>query len=180
MTSAEEESRAVCVTVDGSRRILHGLHWRTTAGDVIQSLRPSAAVPQILVECWQGCLRPIGEEEFVCQILEEWGEEARDVRLILMSSHSLPGHRYGRRGLLDAEKIYRAQRHGKVSTNKRRCLSRKATPKRELGKEIARLVARAQVARERLGAVEELEKQRLDDSTVSEVASSIYFHLLHS
>ena len=168
MTSEEREGRAVCVSVDGSRRILNGLDWKTTARDVIRSLRPRTTVPHILVESWQGCLRPIGEEEFVCQILEEWGEEARDVRLILMTSHSLPGHRYSRR-VLDADKIYQAQRHGKVAANKRRCLSVKATPKRELGKEIARLVARAEVARERLTAVEELEKRRLDDPDFSEV-----------
>ncbi|CAI8009300.1 hypothetical protein GBAR_LOCUS6271 [Geodia barretti] len=168
MTSEEREGRAVCVSVDGSRRIVNGLDWKTTARDVIRSLRPRTTVPHILVESWQGCLRPIGEEEFVCQILEEWGEEARDVRLILMTSHSLPGHRYSRR-VLDANKIYQAQRHGKVAANKRRCLSVKATPKRELGKEIARLVARAEVARERLTAVEELEKRRLDDPDFSEL-----------
>ena len=169
MTSEEREGRAVCVTVDGSRRIVNGLDWKTTARDVIRSLRPRTTVPHILVESWRGCLRPIGEEESVCQILEEWGEAARDVRLILMTSHSLPGHRYSRR-VLDAHKIYRAQRHGKVAANKRRSLSVKATPKRELGKEIARLVARAEVARERLTAVEELEKRRLDDPNLSEVA----------
>ena len=167
MTSDGGESRAVCVTVDGSRKILNGLSWRTTAGDVIQALRPRAAVPQVLVESWRGCLRPIGEEEFVCQILEEWGEEARDVSLILMSAHSLPGCRIVRRGL-DAAKIYGAQRHGKVSANKRRCVSRVARPRRELGKEIARLIARAQVARERLDEVQALEK-RLEDATFSEV-----------
>ena len=180
MTSSQErESRAVCVTVDGSRRILNGLEWKTTAGDVIRNLRPAATVPLVLVESWRGCLRPMREEEYVCQILEEWGDEARDVRLILMSSHSLPGYRYTRRAL-DMGKIYKAQRHGKVSANKRRCLSWKATPKRELGKEIARLVARAEVARERLATVEELEKQRLDNSVLSEVYSLYFFRPLLS
>ena len=84
-----------------------------------------------------------------------------------MSPHSLPGARYTRRGL-DTGKIYGAQRHGKVARNKKRYLSRISTPRKEVGKEIARLVAKAKIARERWAEDEELE-DKMKDTTLSEV-----------
>ena len=158
---------AVCVTVDGSRKILSGLSWQTTAGDLIHNLRPNSG-PQILVENWRGCMRPIDRDELVGQILEDWGDEAKHVSLVLMSARRFPGAQ--RR--LDTGKIYAAQVHGKVAGNKKRCLSRLKTPRNreEVGKEVARLVARAEVARERLDEVEQLEK-RMEETDLSEVKS---------
>lgn len=143
----------MCVTVDGTRQIVNGLHWRTTAQDVIQSLRPRSG-PQILVESWHGCVRPVQKDEYICQLLEEWGEEARNVQLLLLSSHSLPGYHLAKPGLNKAQ-IYRAQQHGKVASNKKRCLSRLTTPKKKIKAEIEGLIERAQAARERLAAVQE-------------------------
>ena len=179
MEGGEGGGRAVCVTVNGCRRILSGVDWRTTAGELSHKLSPPGSAPLMLVESWRGCLRPVHRDEYVCQILEDWGEEARNVSLCVMSPHSLPGARYTRRGL-DTGKIYRAQRHGKVSQNKKRCLSRISTPRKEVGKEIARLVARAEVARERLAEVEELE-HKVKDTTLSEVCIIIanYLFFIH-
>lgn len=157
-------SRAVCVTVDGTRRILNGLDWRTTAEDVIRRLKPNSG-PQILVESWHGCIRRIGKDEYICQLLEEWGDEARNIHLVIMSPLSLPGYRLVKQGL-NKTMIYKAQQHGKVASNKRRCLSRRITPKKDIAGEIARLIGRAEAARERLSAVE-----MLGTSSLPEVAS---------
>ena len=136
---------------------MNGLDWKTTAHDVIQRLKPGPR-PQILVESWRGCVRRIEKDEYICQLLEEWGDEAKHVQLVLMSSHSLPGYRLAKRGLNKAQ-IYKAQRHGKVACNKRRCLSRISTPKKNITEEIVRLIARVKAAREGLAAVQELDTQ---------------------
>ena len=154
MNCYRADTRALCVIVDGTRRILNGLDWRTTAEDVIQRLRPRSG-PQTLAESWRGCTRRIEKDEYICQLMEEWGEEARNVQLVLMSSHSLPGYRLGKRGLNKAQ-IYRAQRHGKVASNKKRCLSRLATPKRNIMRDVARLIGRAEAAKERLSTAQDL------------------------
>lgn len=150
----------MCVTVDGTKRLVSGLDWKTTARDVIQRLRPRSG-PQILLESWRGCTRPISEDEYVCQLLEEWGAEAERVQLVLLSSHSLPGYRLAKRGLNTA-KIYRAQRHGKISSNKKRCVSRLTTPKNKIKEEIERLIAKTRAAKERLSAVQELQNTFTD------------------
>lgn len=143
--------RAVCVTVNGSRKIVNGLDWRTTAQDIIQSLRPRSG-PQVLLESWRGCVRPIKEDEHICQILEEWGEESRHVQLVLVNARDYADYRR-RAGLRKAE-IYRAQSHGKVASNKRRCLSRLSTPKTKTMAEIERLIETVQANRERLAALQ--------------------------
>lgn len=163
MSSGE---RTLCVTVDGTKKVLSGLNWKTTARDVIQRLRPRSG-PQVLLESWQGCVRPVHEDEYVCQLLEEWGAEAERVQLIILSSHSLPGYRLAKQGLNTAM-IYRAQGHGKVSSNKRRCLSRHAPPKKNIMGEIERLIAKAQAAQESLSAVKELQ-HTFTDLTLPEV-----------
>ena len=155
----------MCVSVDGTRRIVNGLDWRTTAEDLIQRVRPRSG-PQILVESWRGCVRRVQKDEYVCQLLEEWGEEASNVELVLLSSHSLPGYRLAKRGLNRA-RIYRAQRHGKVASNKRRCLSRLTTPKKNMKEEIERLIEKAQAAKGRLLAAQEHNAQA--DTTLPEV-----------
>ena len=163
--------RSVYVTVDGTRRIVNGLDWKTTAHDVIQSLRPRSG-PQVLLESWRGCARPIQKDEYVCRILEEWGEEARHVQLILMSAHSIRGYSRGKPGL-DRAQIYKAQRHGKVASNKRRCVSRLSTPKKKIVDEIERLVERARAARERLDAAQ-LQQTTLATDRVPEVCVYTY------
>ena len=145
------EERAVCVTVNGSRKIVNGLDWRTTAQDIIQSLRPRSG-PQVLLESWRGCVRPIKKDEYICQILEEWGEESRHVQLVLLNARDYAGYRR-KPGLRKAE-IYRAQSHGKVASNKKRCLSRLSTPKTRMMGEIERLIETVQANRERLAALQ--------------------------
>ena len=164
------EDRTLCVTVDGTKRVVSGVNWKTTARDVIQKLRPRSG-PQILLESWRGCVRPVHEDEYICQLLEEWGAEAERVQLVILSSHSLPGYRLAKPGLNTAQ-IYRAQRHGKVSSNKKRCLSRLTTPKKKIAEEIERLIAKAQAAQERLSAVKELQ-HTLTDITPPQVMLQI-------
>lgn len=165
MNCYSTDSRALCVSVDGTRRILNGLDWRTTAEDIVQRLRPRSG-RQILVESWRGCVRRVEKDEHICQLMEEWGEEARNVQLVLMSSHSLPGYRLANRGV-NKTQIYRAQKHGKVASNKKRCLSRLTTPKRNIMRDVARLIGRAEAAKERLSAAQEL--YTLTDNTLLEV-----------
>lgn len=143
--------RAVCVIVNGSRKIVNGLDWRTTAQDIIQSLRPRSG-PQVLLESWRGCVRPVKEDEHICRILEEWGEESSHVQLVLMNARDYAGYRR-RPGLRKAD-IYRAQSHGKVASNKKKCLSRFSTPKTKMTAQIERLIETMQANRERLAALQ--------------------------
>ena len=154
---------------------MNGLDWRTTAEDVIQRVRPRSG-PQILVESWRRCVRRIRNDEYVCQLLEEWGEEAGHVELILLSAHSLPGYRLSKRGL-NRTQIYRAQRHGKVASNKKRCLTRFKTPKKNMKEEIERLIEKVQAARERLTAVQEYSTPA--DTTLPEVCDHLPLHASH-
>ena len=152
----EFEKRAVCVTVNQSRRIVTGLDWSTTAQDLIRSIRPRSE-PQVLLESWRDCMRPIGKNEYVCQILEQWGEEARNVQLVLMSTTSYAEYQ-SRPGLL-RNKIYLAQTHGKVAGNKKKRLSRCSFPKKKVVCDIERLMEAVRMNKERLKALEEPVKQ---------------------
>ena len=102
-------------------------------------------------------MRPIGKNEYVCQILEQWGEEARNVQLVLMSATSYAGYQ-SRPGLL-RNKIYRAQTHGKVASNRKKCLSRCSFQKKKVVSDIERLMEAVRVNKERLKVLEEPVKQ---------------------
>lgn len=75
----------VCVVVDNTRKMLHGLDHNATVGDVIQKLRAaySKEKPQVLLESWNGCYRVMPHEEKLCTSFEQWGNQARDVKLVM-------------------------------------------------------------------------------------------------
>ena len=76
---------AVCITVDNTRKIVHGLDRAATVGEVIEQLRSSCHKdkPQQLLESWKGCSRVMPSEEKLCISFEQWGSQARDVELIM-------------------------------------------------------------------------------------------------
>ena len=140
--------RAVCVTVGGTRKIVAGIRWSTTAQDIIQRLKPRSAHP-LLLESWRGCVRPIMKDEYVCQVLEEWGDEAPHVQLVLVGANSVDGSTTKLR-------IYKAQTHGKVSINKKRCLSRLSTSKKDMIHKTRKLIDRLKINRKKLATVHSL------------------------
>lgn len=126
---------AICVVVDKSRKILRGLDSEATAGDVIDMLKTRKQGPQVLLEVWNGCSRALPEEERVCPLLEQWGNQARNVSLVMTSAS-----KYCRlRGPNSKTKITRAQNHGKVSARKRR-FRRSSWSYRSVKREIQRLL----------------------------------------
>ena len=76
---------AVCITVDNTRKIVHGLDRAATVAEVIEQLRSSCHKdkPQQLLESWKGCSRVMPSEEKLCISFEQWGSQARDVELIM-------------------------------------------------------------------------------------------------
>ena len=79
---------AVCITVDNSRQIVHGLSKTATVGEVVEKLRISCCkkAPQLLLESWRGCSRVMPSGEQLCISFEQWGSQARDFELIMKES----------------------------------------------------------------------------------------------
>ena len=148
--AAMDSQKAVCVEVDGSRTIVQGLDSETTAKDVISALRLSREMlpgPFVLLEVWKGCCRRVEKEERICSLLEQWGNESRNVRLVVMSSYQ---YNKKRRGAEQSTALYRAQTHGKVATRRRRIRQRKLKTKRTLATEVQGMLETLKVKREEL------------------------------
>ena len=134
-----QRQRAVCVQIEGSRRIVEGLDSKTTAQDVINALRISCEKllgPLVLLETWNGCCRLVGKKEKICSLMEHWDNEARSIKLVAMSSYQ---YNKKRRGDMLNARLYRIQTHGKVAARRRRLCKCKKT-KRKLSLEIQGLL----------------------------------------
>lgn len=144
-----DSQKAVCVEVDGSRTIVQGLDSKTTAKDVISALRLSREKlpgPLVLLEVWNGCCRRVEREELICSLLEKWGNESRNVRLVVMSSYQYNKQRGDEQRTVS----YRAQTHGKVAARRRKIRQRKLKTKRTLAAEVQGLLETVKAKREEL------------------------------
>ena len=142
-----ERQRAVCVQIEGSRRIVEGLDSKTTAQDVLNALRISCEKllgPLVLLETWNGCCRLVGKKEKICSLMEHWDNEARSVQLVAMRSYQYHKKRKGEMQTTS----YRVQTHGKVAARRRRlCKCKKS--KRKLALEIRGLLETVKTAKEK-------------------------------
>ena len=141
-----ERQRAVCVQIEGSRRIVEGLDSKTTVQDVLNALRISCEKllgPLVLLETWNGCCRLVGKKEKICSLMEHWDNEARSVQLAAMRSYQYHKKRKGEMQTTS----YRVQTHGKVAARRRRLCKCKKT-KRKLALEVQGLLETVKTAKE--------------------------------
>ena len=82
------DSFSLYITVNRSKQIINGLHQHTTVQEVINRLAGSCSLrrPQILIEVWKNCSRPLDPQEKLCESFSKWGSESRDVTLKMVDS----------------------------------------------------------------------------------------------
>ena len=129
----------VCVMVDNTRKMLHGLNHNATVGDVIKKLKAaySKERPQVLLESWNGCYRVMPHEEKLCTSFEQWGSQVRDVKLVMTGASRQSPREWQKRG--------------------RGCVGKIATRKRARNDHRLRNVVRCSQRRRRRLQMQELE-----------------------
>ena len=82
------DSFSLYITVNRSKQIINGLHQHTTVQEVINRLAGSCSLrrPQILIEVWKNCSRPLHPQEKLCESFSKWGSESRNVTLKMVDS----------------------------------------------------------------------------------------------
>lgn len=164
--------------VNDRLRTLHDLPWNSTANDVVDALgqvSSNGRPRRVLLECWDGCCRPLGNKEFVLRNLKRWGgaeEYSSKVQLLLFNAaryyKARGGGRKKRTVDVDATQKWRstcAQTHGKIALRKRRSGKKRKLLKAAAGREICRQL---QYLHFQLRKVETLTKQPSIQSLVAD------------
>ena len=73
------------VEVDGIGRVVRGVSVDTTCEDIVSVLSKAAGKksPQVLVEIWHGCARPVTLSERPLLLLSQWGRHRKQVKFAL-------------------------------------------------------------------------------------------------
>ena len=73
------------VEVDGIGRVVRGVSVDTTCEDIVSVLSKAAGKksPQVLVEIWHGCARPVTLSERPLLLVSQWGRHRKQVKFAL-------------------------------------------------------------------------------------------------
>ncbi len=130
---------------------------------------------QVLLEVWNHCSRQLPSDMKVCSLMEEWGNQARNVKLVMADASSYGGKSTPQTSVHARTwqrhvHLRKKQTHGKVSYRKRRSVAtRERLSRRTLGKDIGRLLRFIQAKQEEYERLTSLRKPTdalLDPSAV--------------